>query len=214
MSKKYKNFLFDADGTLFDTSELICKCFQNTAGHFKNIELRKEDVLRHIGMTLRDQMNHHFGLLDDVQFELYREFHMNYQKLIYPDYLRIFDGVEQTLAALKKCGKSCAVVTSRTRPTLELYLKETGIMHYFDVLVTPEMTQKHKPDPEPALKAVELLQDDPSSSLFIGDALFDMECGVRAGMDTAFVSWSRINPESLGMKPVYLINRPEELLNF
>lgn len=214
MGKTYKNFLFDADGTLFDTSELICECFQNTAGHFQNIELKKENILAHIGMTLRDQMVHHFGPINDVQFEMYREFHMNYQKTIYPDYLRIFDGIEQTLAALKTRGKKCAVVTSRTRPTLELYLKETGIEKYFDILVTPEQTIKHKPDPQPALKAIELLQDNPSNALFIGDASFDIMCGSSAGMDTAFVSWSRINPATLDVKPVYLIKKPEELLDF
>ncbi len=57
--KEYKWYLFDADGTLFDTTKLICACFMNTAKITEGRELDASSVLSNIGMVLRDQMEVH-----------------------------------------------------------------------------------------------------------------------------------------------------------
>lgn len=209
--KKFSCYLFDADGTLFDTTELICQCFLNTARVAGKPDIDKSSIMKSIGLTLREQMEIHFGLLTDERFKMLRDVHMNYQSSIYKNYLRLCTGVLEALQKIKTAGCRSAVVTNRMRPSLETYLNETGIIGYFDYLVTPEETERHKPDPQPAFKAMELLGGSPQESIFIGDATFDIECGHAAGTFTAFVNWSINNPCSLRIKPDYYLDDMRDL---
>jgi pyrophosphatase PpaX len=131
---------------------------------------------------------------------------MAYQLQIYRDHLKLCPGVAEALECLQGRKKGCAVVTSRMPETLTVYLRETGILGFFNELITPRSTERHKPDPEPALEALRRMGGTPGRTLFIGDSLFDMECGSRAGTSTAFVEWSHNKAEALGMTPDYILS--------
>src|SRR5512133_141613 len=210
--RDYTYYLFDADGTLIDTTELIWQCFENTARMTGHGPIGRETTIKHIGMTLRDQMTINFGILDDEAYDRYRTIHMDYQMSVYREYLKMFPGVSKTLDKLKKNGKKLAIVTSRFRNSLDVYLRDTGIFAFFDAIISPESTKYHKPHPEPAIKAMEELKARQSETLFIGDATFDIECGAGAGIDTAFVKWSVNDVDSLKRKPTWLINAMGELI--
>jgi pyrophosphatase PpaX len=155
---------------------------------------------------LRRQMEVYFGPLDDERFAYLAGEHMKYQLDIYPKYLRLLPTVKDGLSLLRERGKQCAVVTSRRRQTLEMYLKKTGIFDFFEVFVTPENTKKHKPDPEPVLEALTLLgAAEKTAAIMVGDSEFDIECGSRAGVDTAFVNWNGNAPLPLKNSPTYVI---------
>jgi pyrophosphatase PpaX len=210
--KDYSYYLFDADGTLIDTTELIYQCFVHTCRIFGDIEVSRNDVVKNIGLTLRMQMEKYFGPLTDEQFAVRSAEHMKYQLSIYPRYLRLFPTVLEALTMLRGTGKACAIVTSRRRQTLNLYLQKTGILDFFTVFVTPENTQRHKPDPEPALEALRLLgASRKNEAIFIGDSEYDIECGRNAGIDTAFVSWSNNDPAVLPAQPTYVITDMTQL---
>jgi pyrophosphatase PpaX len=74
------------------------------------------------------------------------------------------------------------------------------------VLITPEDTDRHKPEPEPALAALQRLGAPPREALFIGDSSFDIECGSRAGIDTALVTWSHNDTGAFPVKPTWYID--------
>jgi pyrophosphatase PpaX len=132
--------------------------------------------------------------------------HMNYQMGIYRDYLAPCPGVPDAIKQLNAAGKALAIVTSRKIVSLSCFLRETGIYDYFNVIVTPDETEHHKPHPEPALKALELLGEAPDKTLFTGDAPFDIECGHSANIDTALVSWSHNKAETMEIKPTYIVD--------
>jgi pyrophosphatase PpaX len=211
--KDYEYYLFDADGTLFDTTEMIYRCFEHS---FRRLGLRmvpQDLVYSNIGLPLRAQLEVYIGPVSDQFFAEYKSEHMGYQLSIYKDFINLFPQVDETLSILKACGKKCAVVSSRLKESLNLFLDETNILNYFHVVMSPEGTTLHKPHPEPALKVLEMFGcKDASQGLFIGDASFDIECGATAGMDTAFVQWSRCGAESLPVKPTYVIKDMRELL--
>ena len=209
--KDYSFYLFDADGTLFDTAELIYQCFVYSCRKFGNKHITREEVFCCIGLTLRSQFEEYLGPLSQERFDEIQTEHMNYQLSIYKKYLRAFPGVAESLETLKSKEKKLAVVSSRKIRTLTIYLKETGMYDYFDALVTPNDTQKHKPDPEPALKAISILGAEKNKTLFIGDSVFDIECGRSAGVDTAFVNWSHSNGGLLKVKPTFYIDDMREL---
>jgi len=211
--KKYDTYLFDADGTLFETTELIYQCFVYSLGKYANLELPRDEIIAGIGLPLRKQIEHHIGILSDEQYNTIQADHMKYQMGIYQDYLAPCPGVPEAIAKLHAAGKALAIVTSRKIISLTCFLKETGIFEYFDVKVTPDETKNHKPHPAPALKALQLLKADPVKTLFIGDAKFDIECGHSAGTDTALVSWSHNKAENMSIKPNYIIDSMLDLVS-
>lgn len=210
--KDYSCYLFDADGTLIDTIELIYRCFVHTCGVYGRPIPGRDEVVALVGLPLRKSIDRFFGPVPDGRFEEIRSTHMDYQMSIYRRHLRLFDGVADSLNALRGRGKKLGVVTSRRMPTLALYLGALDIMDCFDVLVTPESTEKHKPDPEPVLEALKQLGVQASQSVYIGDADCDIECGNRAGTDTIFVSWSNTKADRLSAKPTFVIDRLAELI--
>jgi pyrophosphatase PpaX len=207
--KNYDFYLFDADGTLFDTIDLICTCFQYVAGKYAGRTLVREKIIDGIGLPLRDQIVHHLGrsMDHDTILDDYRD----YQMAIFAGGVKLFPDVEVTLQALKDAGKKLAVVTSRRRPSLDQMLQVTDTAKYFDALVTPEDTGRHKPHAEPVLKAMTLLGADKTQTVFTGDALFDICSGADAGIDTVFVTWSHSALASLPMPPTWTIDSMREL---
>lgn len=207
--KTYDTYLFDADGTLFDTVNMICTCFQYIAGKYAGTALAREKIIMGIGLPLAEQIVHHLGDCADplVIADDYRD----YQMTILEQSVNLFPEVPETLQALKDAGKQLGIVTSRKRPSLERMLAATGTAGYFDVLVTPEDTGRHKPHAEPVLKAMDLLKAEKASTVFTGDALYDICSGAEAGVDTVFVTWSHSPLASLPTPPTWTIDSLTEL---
>lgn len=210
--KEYSAYLFDADGTLLDTKGPILSAFH---GMFRALGVEappREAIEGTIGLPLVRQVR---LLLGEGHDDAYYDHAMTvYGDGLMDDYkntLKLFPGVATGLRELKERGKKLAVVTSRRMLSLCAFLETTDIDQYFDVLVTPESTEKHKPNPEPALYASSELNVPPSECVFIGDATYDIECGHAAGMDTVLVSWG--NPLStIAVPPTHVIELFSELV--
>lgn len=210
--KSYECYLFDADGTILDTTELIVRCFKNTYMQFAGVNVPQPKILELIGIPFRPQLENQLGPLTDARFAEIASAHMAYQKTIYKEHLRACPGTVELVQTLKKRGHALAVVSSRRRPTLELYLDFAGFGGLFDLLVSPEDTRCHKPEPEPVFFALNALGVAPDRTIMIGDAPFDIEAGRGAGTDTAFVLWSPTSADRIQPPPTYVIERPEDLL--
>ncbi len=207
--KPYDSYLFDADGTLFDTVDLICACFQYVAEKYAGMTMDRSIIINGIGLPLKNQLIAHLG--PELDHDQILDDYLQYQLSIMEDSISPFPHVTETLEILKSAGKKLAVVTSRRRFSLEKILDSTDTARYFDVLVTPEDTTRHKPDAEPALKAMSLLGADKTSTVFTGDALYDICSGASAGIDTIFVNWSHAELSSLPVSPTWAIDSLQEL---
>jgi pyrophosphatase PpaX len=210
--RSYRCYLFDADGTLIDTTELIYQCFCHSLKRFGKKNVSREQIVSNIGLTLRRQMELYLGTLTDARYDDVRQVHMNYQLKIYPTYLKAFPGVREGLESLKELGKVCGVVSSRMRETLTLYLQVTRLLDHLDILVTPEDTERHKPEPDPVLEALKRASVRREHALYVGDASFDIECGAAAGVDTALVSWSSLQLSNETVQPTHVVGSMEELV--
>lgn len=208
----YKYFLFDADGTMIDTEELVYQSFLYTCRKFGGFEIDKKKVTSLMGIPFVPQIKEYLGDLSDSEMMAIRRDYKNHQDSIYQKYLALFPGIKEGLSALKSRGKKLAVVSSRTEPSLLRYLEETGILPYFDLIVHPELTRKHKPSAEPVEYALKKLRALPEETLFIGDAEFDIKSGRAAGTDTALVSWGPNNVEELESAPHYILQSMEQLI--
>jgi pyrophosphatase PpaX len=211
LKKKYSAFLFDADGTLIDTTEMIYKCFVHTLTRFSGPQPGRDEIVSSIGLPLYEQFEKYFGKLEKPRADEIARSHMEYQLSIADQYLRPFPSIAEGLSMLERNHCRLAVVTSRRMDTLTLYLEKTGLLRYFKVLITPESTTRHKPHPAPAFKALELLGCTAKDALFIGDSSYDIECGSEAGIDTAFVQWSHTSETCLKIRPTMIIRDLREL---
>jgi pyrophosphatase PpaX len=209
--KSYRWYLFDADGTLIDTTELIFRCFEYSLKRFAGRVVNRDDIMGQVGLTLRAQFERYLGPLDDERYREIGSAHMSYQHTIYPDHLRAFPEVPDTLRRLVDRGAVCGVVTSRMPDSLALYLDVTGLRSYFELLITPADTVRHKPHPEPVLLAMQRLGARPDQSVYIGDAEFDISSGVAAGIDTIFVQRSHNRALRLPTEPAWIVDGLEEL---
>ncbi len=209
--KEYSVYLFDADGTLFDTAELIYQCFVYSCKKYGNRHITRKEVFDSIGLTLRTQFERYLGPMEQERYDQIQADHMDYQMSIYTKYLHAFPGVVETLAGLKSHDKKLGVVTSRKIKSLSVYLRETDMYDFFDILVTPDETKKHKPDAEPVLKALFMLGAQKEKAVYVGDSAYDIECGNNAGVDTVFVNWSHTNGDLLQTAPTFRIDSMEEL---
>lgn len=202
--------LFDFDGTLMDTNQLILNSWQHTFRTLENREESEERIIATFGETLERTIRNFFP---DVPLEesvpVYREYHRER----FLDEIALFPGVIDMLEAVKAAGFKTALVTSRLYATTMAALDKFDMHKYFDVVVTPRDTDKHKPDPEPALVALEALGVDGAKAVFVGDTKFDMGCGVNAGAKSIMVEWSvAFDEEDNEFRIDARLDKPENLL--
>src|SRR5207302_6487181 len=108
-------------------------------------EVTDDELLAFVGgWTLRDQMRRIDEGLADELVRVYRE----HNEPLHAD-LQAFPGVEALLGELRGEGRKLGIVTAKRRPTVELAFARLPLRDFFDVIVTSEATELHKPDPEP-----------------------------------------------------------------
>jgi len=209
----YKAYLFDVDGTILDTVELILASFDYSLRYFGNTTTGPEDIRHNIGLPLRKQMEMYLGPMSDEFFFEVNKVHMENQLRIFPKYLRLMADAKRVISSLRENGKKLAVVTSRKRDSLDLYLQHTGIFDLFDLIVSPEDTALHKPDPQPVLFALEHLGVSAKDAVMIGDAIFDLQSAWSAEVDAVLVGWSPLcEQRGTFQHPVRCISTFTELL--
>jgi pyrophosphatase PpaX len=201
-------WLFDFDGTLADSLDLIMASFRHATGRVLGA-VPDEAVLRAgIGRPLIDQMR---GLDPERAEELY-DVYVEHNLRHHDDLLRPFPGVDELLAALRAQRRRLGIVTSKRRATAERGAELLGL-GAFEVLVGWEDTDAHKPGPEPVLRALELLGADAADALYLGDAPWDIRCGRAAGAATAAVLWGAGSRDELAAeRPDLIFEHPRAVL--
>lgn len=211
--KDYSAYLFDVDGTLLDTRELIYRSFVFMCKEMGVPEPTRQTVDAGIGLVMQPQLEVILGPdRTEEEYKTAYRIYMEYQLRDYARHLRPFTGAVEVVRELAGLGKKLAVVSSRSRPSLTDFLAEFGMLEYFPVVVSPEDTKKHKPDPEPARKALELLDCRAGESVFIGDAEFDMTCGSGAGTDVVLVAWGGMRHEGWDVQPDLVVHAFTDIL--
>ncbi len=204
----YKYMLFDFDGTLVDTNELIILALRKTCKSFLGRELSDIELNSVLGKYLEDQMR----LLSPSQYEKMVLYYKEFYKAKQDSMIYEFPGVRQMLKSLRELGCKTAVVSAKGRGGIEHGLKRFGMEQFIDVIISAYDIKNNKPHPEPALKALEALKGTADQALMIGDSPYDILCGKNAGIKTVLVDWT-IFPKSdiLKISPDFHIMSPQQL---
>jgi pyrophosphatase PpaX len=206
---RYPPVLFDLDGTLIDSGAIILASFRHATRTVLRREIPEAELAARVGgSNIYDQLR----AIDEEQAdELVRVYREHNEPL--HDELEAFEGVEHVLAELKRHGRRLGIVTAKRRRTVELAFAVLPLEPYFDVVVTAEMTDRHKPHPEPVLAALERLGAAPAETAFVGDSPFDVGAGKAAGVYTVAVAWGNIHPVDALAEADALVETPAQLLD-
>jgi pyrophosphatase PpaX len=204
-----KAVLFDLDGTLINTNELIIKSFEYTLKKHLNTKITRNEILATFGAPLRDVLARYDAGGADLMLEIFREYSEEHHDLLASS----IEGVEEGLSLLKKERVKIAVVTSKRISTALRGLNLFSLDKYFDIIVGPEDTKIHKPFGDPALRACALLEVEPFEALMVGDSLNDILCGKNAGCKTCLVSYTALDlKEVMRYKPDYVVDSLIDIL--
>ena len=200
--------MFDLDGTVVDSVELIIESFRHAVREVLGEELSREALIANVGMPLREQMI----VLDperaDELVAAYREFnHREHDRM-----LRLYPGMGELLHGLRQAGMSLGLVTSKSRATTQMAFDLTGIGSLFSAVVCAEDTARNKPYPEPILHCLELLGARPEEAVYVGDSPYDMQAAKAAGVPALAVGWGVFGREVLlAEKPDLFLETISEL---
>ncbi len=202
--------LFDLDGTLLDSIELILNSARHAFQQNGRAIPSDAEWLAGVGMPLnamfRKYATDEAGV--DALISKYREYQLEHHDRL----VRCYDQVVGTVDSLRAARHPLAVVTSKTGWLAKRGLDQVGLGAHFDVIVGCDVCERHKPDPEPVHRALARLEYEPDNAVFVGDSVHDMLAGNAAGVTTIAALWGPFSREALDDSgPAYYLERISDL---
>lgn len=203
-----KCLLFDFDGTIADTNNIIFLSLQEAVEKYTGFRPSKKDLMPVFGRLLIDQMSYFNKENAPDMAQCYKEtYHKLQFKMVKP-----FPGVIRCINMLKNNGIILGIVSAKTRNGIMTGLNTFGIDKCFDIIISAQDITKSKPDPEPVIKAVKKASVDFNEAIMIGDSPYDIESGNNAGTKTALVNWTLFSDDYFkDLKIDYRLNNMDEL---
>lgn len=178
--------LFDLDGTLVDTVDLILSSMRAAFDGCPGRRPTEAEWIAGMGKPLRVQLGEFVAPADlEAVVDRYR----THQQANHDRMTRAFEGSVETVSRLKARGHPVAIVTSKFLVPARRTLAHVGLLAFVDVVVAADTVLRPKPDPEPVLRALEGLSRPPAEALFLGDSPHDVAAGNAAGVVTAAALW-------------------------
>jgi len=208
--KGFDPVIFDLDGTVVDTVELIVDSFRYAVRTVLGQDLPDEVITAGVGQPLMTQM---LRLSKEKAQELY-DVYRDYNHRRHDELIRSYDGMEEALRRLHGAGRRLGIVTSKSRETTQMAFDAVELDGVFGAVVTATDTDRHKPQPDPVLLCLERLGvGDASRGIYIGDSPVDMAAGLAAGLSTAAVAWG-VFPRAtlLDAGAQYWLEHPRQLV--
>ena len=204
---RFETYLFDLDGTLIDSNDLIMEAFRHTMLTHLGAVPDENRWRAGFGRPLRPQLANFAR--DAGQASAMVDTYRDFTDAHHDRLLRPFPGIDDALDALRGTGARLGIVTSKTNGLARRGLARCGLDGRFDAVIGMDDAQPHKPHPAPVLAALRQLAADAGRAVFIGDSPYDMQAGRAAGVRTAAVLWGAFPREELDRQsPDYWLDDP------
>jgi pyrophosphatase PpaX len=207
---KFTGIIFDIDGTLTSTNELIFASFNHIAGKYLNKHFTDKEITGMFGPTedviLKQWCPDNYVAARKDYYDFYEQNH--HMADLYPGIIEILD-------ILKKRNILLSIYTGKGRDASIITLKKLKIYDYFNLIITGDEVKEHKPSPEGITLFLEKFNLSKDEVLMVGDSPADIKASRTAGVKIASVIWdSYSRDEVLKLKPDYLFNSVIELKEF
>lgn len=200
--------LFDLDGTLVDSIELIVRTWQSTVEEHLGIVHTREEVIPRIGRSLE-------RLFDELDPSMTKRMASSYRERMaawHDDWIQGYPGVDGLLSDLATAGARIGLVTSKSRASAQISLRFFDLERWMETIVTSDRTDRHKPDPAPLLLAASDLGLDPGACWYVGDSVHDLSAARGAGMVAVAALWGPSAREVLEPLADWVAAAPSDVL--
>jgi len=201
--------LFDIDGTLVETLDLILEAMNGALAELGEGPLRADELRPLIGMPVARQMKILRDLEGPVADVITDRYYARFTALV-ENGVRLYPGVRETFPSL--AGRRIGTMTTRRRANAVRMLEVGGIAPYFRAIVGGDEVSHPKPAPDLPRHAARAIGVRPQSCVIVGDAPVDIEAGRAAGSWTVAVGYGYGDPSALReAEPDRFIDRFKEL---
>lgn len=185
-----KAVFFDVDGTLFDTRADLADGVNHTRRDLGLKELDIDTVISHVGQGSRYLMEHCIPESPMAFEDLWSIYTSHYEEHCCQK-LKMYDGVMDTLSALRQRGYLLAVNTNKPNFAVKKIFERFGLEEFFgNAVVAGGDGVPLKPDAQSIRRASELLGHNlTSEDWMVGDSWNDMQCAENAGVKGAFCTF-------------------------
>lgn len=209
--KNFEGFIFDIDGTLTSTNELIFATFRHVTEKYLNKKVTDEEIISLFGPTedviLKEWMTN--------DYEDARKDYLAFYEAKHHLMADVYPGIKEALQFIKSKNIPLSIFTGKGRDSSLITLKKIGVIDLFDMIVTGDDVENHKPSPEGIEKFVKKYNLNRNKVLMIGDAPADVTAARNAGVKIASVVWDSYAKEKvLQMKSDYVFETVDELMKF
>jgi phosphoglycolate phosphatase len=205
MTKKpYELIIFDFDGTLADSASWMFGALRLMAARhrFKQVTDEEIDLLR--GHSSREIIRY-LGVSRWRLPFIARD--MRKLAAAEATSIRLFDGITDMLAALKRRNVRLAILSSNSEATIRRILDADADMFDSYECGVSLFGKAHR-----LSRMLRKLGCDSDDALYVGDEVRDIEAAAAAGVDCAAVAWGYARPSVLtSFKPTMLISEIAEL---
>jgi len=183
--------VFDVDGTLVDSREIILRAAREASADVGLPEPTYDEVRKVVGLSLSAALQRLAPQLSEAELA---EFVGRYQA----SFLRmhatpgfhepLYDGAEETLQRLKREGWTIAMATGKSRRGVERWMAREG---WADLFTSTHCADDGpgKPDPAMLVAAMKAAGARPEATIMIGDTDHDMRMAVNARTRPQGVAW-------------------------
>lgn len=196
---KYSCIIFDMDGTLTQTNELIYDAFNVVAEKYLGKRLTPEEIVSYFGPPEKEAVQNMIGPehIDEAMIDYYRFYRERHNALA-----SLYPGIREILRFLHSKDVLIALFTGKGRRTTDISLGLFEIERYFDITITGDDVEgEFKPSGDGIRRIISRFDLDPARVLMVGDAVVDVLAAREAGTDVASVIW-----DSYGKHDVLKLN--------
>jgi pyrophosphatase PpaX len=205
-----KGIIFDFDGTIVNTNDLIVKCLQLTAKNISNIKLSNEDINCMYGKILKEQME----MIDITRVDEL----VKYYKKIYFKFMDaetfIFKGMREIIVKLYEMGIKLTILSNKSTVGINHGLELFNLKDYFVEIISMDDVDFGKPNKEGLIKLLNKINLKNNEVLLVGDSENDIAVGINNNIISIMVDWSFLSADNFTIKPSFTINNPEEIIEF
>lgn len=207
---RFKGIIFDVDGTLTFTNQLIFDSFNHVTKKYLGKSYSDEEVIALFGPT-------EDVILKDICKDEYESARKDYYKYYKDNHLiaQLYDGIKSLIVEIKNADILLSIFTGKGRTSALITLDEFELTNYFDLIVSGDDVENHKPSPEGINKFLQMYDLNPKDVLMIGDAPSDIIAAKEAGVEIASVVWDSYAEEEVRkLNPKNIFHSVNELRDF
>ena len=200
--------VFDMDGTLANSFELIVGSFNYAAGKFMDKPITKKDAISIPGGTLEEQLGSYVP--SGHVFHAVERYHAYYRQHFDRNACS-YGGIDELLFTLKRRGVNLAVYTGADEESAQFTLQKLGLSRFFSTIVTGGDVRKPKPDPEGLRIVMNATGARSNQMTYVGDHPNDVKASRNAGIKSAAAYWGSLHKEELEtLEPDFGFRHPSE----